>query len=43
MKRIKFAEDARKKAFRYSTLYETLDDVANSVKSILSYSSKCIH
>jgi hypothetical protein len=36
MKRIKFAGDARKKAFRNSTLYETVDDEADSVKLILA-------
>ena len=37
MKRIKFAGSVRKKAFRYSTLYETLDDTADPVKLILSF------
>jgi hypothetical protein len=42
MKRIKFAGDARKKVFRYSSLYETLDDTADPVKLILSFNKKCI-
>jgi hypothetical protein len=36
MKRIKFAGDARRKAFRYNPLYETLDDTADPVKLILA-------
>lgn len=36
MKRIKFAGDARRKAFLCSSLYETLDDTAEPVKLILA-------
>ena len=36
MKRIKFAGDARRKAFHYSPLYETLDDTTDPVKLILA-------
>jgi hypothetical protein len=36
MKRIKFAGDARRKTFLYSSLYETLDDTADPVKLILA-------
>ncbi len=43
MKRIKFTGDARKKMFRNSMmLYETFDDEADSVKSILSLTHICM-
>ncbi len=43
MKRIKFAGDGRKKPFRNSTLYKTVDDAPDSVKLVLSQTQKCIH
>jgi hypothetical protein len=36
MKRIRFAGDARRKAFLYSSPYEPLDDTADQVKLILA-------